>query len=164
MNQIDTLNKLKKIIKSGYIPCRFNESYTRETSILANCFSHSCFNFTNDILSSQFTFDDVNIMGLLDGNGKDNSVEVLMDFVCKTGLHVSQCKINENTNWNQWKVSVYFTDVYNTFCGDYHLIKQEKDFSWSSKNGFYENVDFLYNVFNKVTCNNHNYLYHSFCN
>lgn len=141
INNVDmspTIKKLSKIVKMGYVPQRGFEKYTLENSLVANCFEHACFNLTNRLLA---TFDkhDRFAFGLgMDFPNGDVVKQRMLDFVKATGLEIEPCAPDIDLKPNQWQVAFYLTEFCDTDFGDkdFHVLLQEKDKTWSAKEGF----------------------------
>lgn len=64
--------------------------------------------------------------------------EQLEQKICKTGLLLEECQINDKIEDGQWKVAYYYKDGDDK---DFHFIRQEDDGIWSSKLGSYMEID-----------------------
>ncbi len=142
-----TVLKLNLIFRDGYCPSRGYREYDTkvkgwDSGSLVNCFEHSCFNLTEELLKeykfgwndrcSFFDFKNINL------KNAENDMNELINFVKATGLEIENSSLKEKlVQDNQWKIAVYF----NVVADDIHLMKQEKDGSWSSKMGDSRYVD-----------------------
>lgn len=144
------IKKLRNIVSLGHVPNRELENYfyitqnNEDVCMCINCFAHACFNLSNE---------DIEMLGITEKHGQffgnfngffttpDEGLErQIVDFVEKTGLQMRPVlKHDEALNRNQWKVAMYI-DHMNWFGKDFHFFLQEKDGSWSHKQGYSSNV------------------------
>ena len=138
-----TLLKLNKIFKAGYIPSRNKkEDYASKDNMfkkITNCFEHACFNLTNEQLKHFDKKDFENFFCLPNLKNTELSREEIYNIVkhsiTSTGLKVKSAE--EELKPNEWKVAMYFSEHEI----DLHFLLQEKDGSWSGKFGELEKVD-----------------------
>ena len=148
------LLKIAKIFKLGYIPSRENQTYStickstgESYSRQANCFEHACLNLTNQQLKKLSLGDEAGDLFDIHSYDYEDTTSMQETFVDRLklfGLIAESCPADYTPkNKNQWKVALYFG--YSRFCGDtdFHLLKQEKDGSWSSKIGWSDDVEIL---------------------
>lgn len=138
------IKNIGAIFKAGYVPMRGNEKYGMCASYI-NCFAHACFNlpncmiekldFSSPIFLIQEPFTDFGDESL------SQTKSEMFDFIKSTGLQIDKNK--PILKDNEWKVAVYFSEAYNRDFGrkSWHLLLQEKDGSWSGKNGFSPQVE-----------------------
>ena len=146
-----TILKLKKAFAMGYVPSRgtqpyyFVDSPSKDYSLTTNCFTHACFNLTNELIDRiGLNFDDsvtFSIGHILDQ--KDAEVK-FTNFLKQVGLSVKQLSNTDLINdfpsllrENEWVVALYFCD--SEYFKDFHFFLQEKNESWSGKYG-YKNI------------------------
>ena len=144
-NEFNTILKLNKIFKLGYIPSRKNESYEEshnetgcKLGVFINCFAHACFNLTNKQIQD-FDENDANSFGYkIDYLGQPHHMirKNLINFIKKTGLRVYRTTKDYPTAENQWIVAMYFgLNMKDHINQDYHFMLKEKDGFWSHKVG-----------------------------
>lgn len=130
-------NKIRRILKSGHIPCRQNIPYTKETIPLVNCFEHACFNFTNKQIVENFSSTDSHYFwGDWSTTSYENTEEELLSTLHNVGLNVREFSEGGILKNNEWKVALYFTQHFSLLDGDFHFLLQEHNKQWSEKNGF----------------------------
>lgn len=138
---METILKLKKIFRLGYLPNRGKEQYSfvSNSANVTNCFEHACFNLTNEQLKDFNENDLKNFFALPVLANVDLSREEMFDAVkkeiAKTGLKVK--KTAENLKENEWNVAMYFSN----YDIDVHFLLQEKNGGWSGKFGQSQKTD-----------------------
>ena len=143
-NKLSTALKINKFLKNGYVPNRGLTPYSESTKSLANCFEHACFNFPNSFLEN-FDRSDRNAFSSFLYPEISSSISNMKEFLKQTGLTIEEDN-NLPLNANQWKIAIYFSTVYDNQPwewqrdGDFHLMLQEKDGSWSNKFGNQKDV------------------------
>ncbi len=66
-----------------------------------------------------------------------------MDCMC-LGLDCMESDLNENIDENEfYKIGIFYQFYQLSHFFDFHFIRQNSDFSWSHKQGWYKNVDFV---------------------
>lgn len=148
------LVKIKKLLKLGHFPTREKQSYTpiskhAQTSYgnQVNCFEHACLNLTNEQLEKlKLKYDDKYLFDIKSYSyeEQDSMEQTFVDRLKSFGLIAKPCPRDfVPKQENQWKVALYFGFSFASMDTDYHLLKQEKDGSWSSKIGWSDEVEFL---------------------
>jgi len=141
------IKKLNKLFKKGYLPSRHNVSYNgqytkgEQIENLTNCFTHACFNITNeDLKRMNITKENaswIQIRTVLYDDfflDEEETAKSLFSYVRETGLEVEEDNDNSILKKNEWRVALYFR--YPLFDnGDYHFLLQERDGSWTEKVG-----------------------------
>ena len=143
-----TILKLNKIFSLGYVPNRGNQSYNHRATYtdqtygeLGNCFSHACFNLTNE-LYEEYEISDEDILFFQGGfrrfstDSNEEVAEKVLGKIKTVGLIVSPATDIEVLKENQWRVAMYFNRISfpsGDYIRDYHFLLQEKDSSWSGK-------------------------------
>ena len=156
------LIKIQKIFKLGYLPSRESQSYTpinnktkKSYGEQANCFSHACLNLTNEQLENlNLEYEDIYLFDIKSYNYEDTkSMErTFIDRLKKFGLIAQPCPIDYIPKQeNQWKVALYFGFSHASLDTDYHVLKQEKDGSWTSKIGWSDELETLTSLPEKYT-------------
>ncbi|MBQ8444589.1 MAG: hypothetical protein IJX25_04480 [Clostridia bacterium] len=171
MDKENTVLKLNKVFKKGYVPSRGSQSYSFVSPVShegyffsANCFAHACFNLTNELIDKVKINlqDSLAYASPIDHTAGLESTEInLLNFIEKTGLKIEKIDnfdiINnfpEMISDNQWIIALYFCES-NNF-KDFHFFLQEKDGRWSSKYGyrdvlnFFDELPFKYVAPNKI--------------
>ncbi len=148
MNREPAIKSLNEILKMGYLPSRGRELYGRYTC-RANCLFHSAFNLTNELLDvfdektlkhgiSAYDYYFSNLFGGFNEYDLKTEKERIYNFIRETGLKVDLEKHGEILKHNQYKIAFYATDNFDDNVmghAGFHFMLQEKDGSWSSKNG-----------------------------
>lgn len=156
-----TILKLNKIFKKGYLPSRkdalykaYHKTDNNELKWYANCFIHACFNLSNEQLQNfnlkemEDLFDHIDYKKV---SNSDKIKESLFSVIKKAGLKVEKTSKNHKCNNNQWIVAYYLAikdynlGIKNKLYDDYHFILKEKDGKWSEKVGVTSTV----NVYNE---------------
>ena len=138
---MSAIKKANEILRRGHVPCRGDEEYKKKNSWLFACFPHACYNFTNeqldefDIGSEEFLL--YNPFGFFNTSSIETTKSEMLGFLKKTGLQVERYHEGKILKANQWKVAMYFSESYKRDFGQrgWHFLLQEKDGSWSGKNG-----------------------------
>ena len=151
------VKKLREIFSLGYTPSRRGESYFEKTSEneftkdLCNCFGHACFNLKNKHYKEYniSAYERIHFQGInseLDLLTKEEASKRLLDYIRNVGLMVERCPKEAILKSNQWKVALFFDEIYFgelRLLRDYHFMLQESDKSWSSKISYTEKVEKL---------------------
>lgn len=138
-----TINILQEIVKSGYVPKRCQQSYDYVTKLglpaycLANCFSHACFNLTNDMFD-KYSFDEdmkksINHFYEFPFDSNECIEGRMINLIKEVGLKITLTKPSAILKENEWKVALYFSKE--GLFKDFHLLLREKDNTWTSKEG-----------------------------
>ncbi len=138
-----TIKILQEIVKSGYIPKRCQQSYNYITKLglpaysLANCFSHACFNLTNEMFD-KYSFDEdmkksINHFYEFPFDSNECISNKMIKLINDTGLKITPSKPNAILKDNEWMVALYFSKE--GLFKDFHLLLKEKDDTWTSKEG-----------------------------
>ena len=169
ITQSQTILKLKKIFKLGYIPSRGNESYTEKENgksvsyyVYPNCLAHACFNLTNQQIKS-LDYTDREIFSSFIKTPYYSDKYILRDilrFIKQCGLKTTKCEVSSPLQHNEWKIAIYFGWRNNT--KDYHFLLLEKDETWSSKWGFSITVDHFKIPPTKIEHNGYSYHLYGF--
>lgn len=147
----ETILKLNKIFKLGYVPSRGKESYEEKNSdglafcTLINCFGHACFNLKNSQLEVFDCDESRNFGNHIEYPGQPNYeiARNLFDFIKAVGLKVRRVGKNCIPGTNQWLVALYFAkSMFDGTNQDYHFMLREKDGIWSHKMGHKKTVDY----------------------
>lgn len=165
-NEESIIKKINHVFRLGYLPSRKGQSYRFFTkqgeaiSSMANCFEHACFNLLNKHFDKyDFNYNECsafwNFPASFTDDQKSRNLLQFYEFIKETGLEVLPCDINTPTNYDEWKIGIYF-DYFN---GDFHFMLQEEDFSWSSKLGDSTKVEVFSQIPKKF---NNSYELHSF--
>lgn len=157
---ISLIKKLNTVFKNGYVASRGGQTYryfidddtTLKVGKLANCFEHACFNLKNehfeslDITPSEAsqTFGRYgglfNYRLMLDGDhliDEDEIKDALFSIIKNVGLEYRLCLPSSLTKSNEWKVAFYLADDPESRSGhDFHFLLNEKNNTWSSKEGW----------------------------
>lgn len=140
-----TILKLNRIFSMGYVPSRGDQTYARNATYtdqtygeLSNCFSHACFNLTNE-LYEEYQISDEDILFFQGGFRRFSSdtneeiAERVLGKIKSVGLIVSPATDFEVLKANQWRVAMYFNRISfpsgSDCIRDYHFMLQEKDLS-----------------------------------
>ena len=164
-----TILKIKKIFKLGYIPSRGNENYkivdgnnVTNYAPLINCLGHACFNLTNEHLKD-FDKNDASILRNFIQSPLHANTYIAKDifnFVKKCGLKIKPTKRHSLLKDNEWKIALYFG--WYGYRKDYHFLLQEKDGTWSSKWGSSSEVIFLNSPTKKLNHCGYDYTLYGF--
>ena len=149
------IKKLEAIFKQGYLPCREYQTYyfsyatktpkkkNQMASDIINCFGHAFFNLTNEKLQeNSISETDTKPIWHFGEKYGVYLIDEILDFVRATGLTVNECEAHDKMKDNEWKVAFY-TDI-NCNGKDYHFLRQERDGSWTAKNGETAKVEILH--------------------
>ncbi len=166
MNREPVIKAVNEILRKGYFP-REKEKYGA-FCFYANCLAHACFNFKNSQLETldkrlpelgmdEFDYIFKNPFGEFSENSLTEAKSEIFDFLHRTGLQVEVETTQKELKQNQYRVAMYFSEAYTTRNGekDMHFVLQERDGSWSSKEGSGE-VEFLPNLENTLPFRNNN--------
>jgi hypothetical protein len=153
--------KLKELVSLGHVPNRGLEEYTHVTTYnqkvasMVNCFGHAVFNLSNKELEQlHFTEKEGHIFGDIwcDAFIPTEFVEnQLLKIIKNTGLSATEItqviKPNEKLRLrnNQWRIALYI-DYSDRLEKDFHFFLQEKDNSWTSKQGYSDKIQHLENL------------------
>lgn len=173
MDREPVIKGLNEVFRMGYLANRGKEKYG-SFSFYANCLEHACCNLTNEQLEaldkrlidlgmSEYDYFFTNPYGGFSENSIVQAKDEIFDFLRRTGLKVDVETVKQELKSNQYRVAMYFSEAYTTGKGtkDVHFILQERDGSWSSKEGGGE-VEFMPTLENILPFRNSNrYVLHN---
>lgn len=155
MNQAEQtqhlLSKLRDVFRDGYRPARGIEPYNVRlkngelTYRIVNCLGH-VFNLRN----RQFNDYQIQAYDLYRNFPNIDHAPIhtvsrnLLDFIRETGLQVEACDPSARIDeFKSWKMALYFDNTVPTN-RDFHFLLAEKPNVWSSKIGFTQHVERIY--------------------
>lgn len=153
------IGKIKPIIKQGHMPCRGKMPYPvyfEELNKNVNCFEAAFLNFTNSqLLKINIDFVESLVLGGQYAWARAETTDEMecdiAEFLEDCGLQVSECPQNAILKNNQWKVALFLSTQWQT-TGSYHCLLQEKDGSWSAKDGFSGKEHFYDKLEERIRC------------
>ena len=157
MDREPYIKGLNEIFRMGYMPIRDKQLYGGY-SFYTNCAGHAFAQLTNELLDkldkrvqelglNDFDYFFGNPYGGFSKVSVEDAVNGVLHFWRKTGLEIEVEPVRTELKFNQYRVAVYYSQAYITGQGekDLHFTFQERDGSWSSKEGGGE-VEFLPNL------------------
>lgn len=161
------IRKIRPFIKNGHVACRGKLPYSLCFDLInknTNCFEHACLNFKNVELLAL----DVNYVESLVFGGrytwgsaktKDEMESHFALFLEDVGLEFNECQSDEILKRNQWKVAVYLSPDWDE-TGSFHFLLQEKDGTWTAKDGFTASLSCFDKLEDRVVSNGEVYDFH----
>ncbi len=142
--KVKTSKKIHALVKNGFLPNRGKEPYSGPAIMLANCFEHACFNFTNQQLVENVSDEGSYLFGEISPFPTNTFFNQISKVIVDVGLTFKPCEINDILERNEWKVAIYFSNF------DFHFLKQEEDKSWSGKNGWVGSLELYEDLPNQI--------------
>ena len=147
MEREEIIGIIKSFVKSGLVPSRGTEAYTFIGNFV-NCFEHALLNLNNKQLSLLEPCSETrNVFGQLRQSSPDLDIESksvednLYDFVNNVGLKIEPTQSVEiHLARNQWIIARYHGLL------GYHFALQERDGTWSAKNGWDPSISTFYKL------------------